>query len=130
MSDICYYLSCRIFSRRLRSRASQTAYYLRQREATLYDTPRTNDQILTMLAATPSRLDHLSEGLSPTQLITSPEPGEWSVRDVLAHLRACADMWGKYIVQILTENKPTIRAVNPTTWIKKTDYREREFQPS
>ena len=83
-----------------------------------------------MLASTPSRLADLTQGLLPAQLLTPPEPGEWSARDVLAHLRACADMWGKYIVVILSEDKPTIKAVNPTTWIKKTDYREQEFQSS
>jgi hypothetical protein len=49
---------------------------------------------------------------------------------VLAHLRACADMWGKYIAQILREDRPTIKAVNPRTWIKHTNYRELDFQPS
>lgn len=83
-----------------------------------------------MLAAAPSRLADLTEGLSPAQLLTPPEPGEWSARDVLAHLRACADMWGKCIAAILSEDRPTIKAVNPTTWIKKTNYREQEFQPS
>jgi hypothetical protein len=29
-----------------------------------------------------------------------------------------------------SEDKPTIKAVNPTSWIKKTDYREQEFKPS
>jgi len=96
----------------------------------VYDTPRTIEQILTMLADTPSRLAGLTEGLAPAQLVASPEPGEWSARDVLAHLRACADMWGKYIVVILSEDRPTFKAVNPTTWIKQTDYREQEFQPS
>jgi hypothetical protein len=96
----------------------------------LYDTPRTNEQILTMLAGAPGRLAGLSEGLTPAQLLTPPEPGEWSARDVLAHLRACADMWGKYIGVILSEDRPTFKAVNPTTWIKKTNYRELAFQPS
>jgi hypothetical protein len=87
-----------------------------------------------MLADMPTRLADLTEGLSPAQLLASPEPGEWSVRDVCecthsAHLRACADMWGKYIVEILNEDKPTIKAVNPTIWIKKTDYGEQEFMP-
>jgi DinB family protein len=39
-------------------------------------------------------------------------------------------MWGTYIMLILSEDQPTIKAVNPTTWIKQTDYREQEFQPS
>jgi hypothetical protein len=96
----------------------------------VYDTPRTIDQILTMLASMPSHLAGLTEGLAPAQLLAPPEPGEWSARDVIAHLRACADVWGKYIVEILCKDRPTFKAVNPTTWIKKTDYLEQEFQPS
>ena len=76
------------------------------------------------------RIADLAEGLSPAQLLTPPEPGAWSARDVLAHLRACADMWGKYIGMILSEDRPTFRAVNPTTWVKQTNYHEQAFQPS
>ena len=96
----------------------------------MYDTPLTIEQNLTLLAATPARIADLTEGLPPAQLTTPPKPDEWSVRDVLAHLRACADMWGKCIAQILSEDRPTIKAVNPTNWIKKTNYREQEFHPS
>ena len=96
----------------------------------VYDTPRTIEQILAMLAAAPTRIADLTKGLPPAQLLAPPEPGEWSARDVLAHLRACADMWGKYIAEILSEDRPTIKAVNPTAWIKKTNYREQEFKPS
>lgn len=96
----------------------------------MYDRPLTIDQNLTLLAATPSRIANVTKGLTSSQLLTPPQPGEWSVRDVLAHLRACADMWGKYIVVILTENHPTFKAMNPTTWIKKTDYLAQKFGPS
>jgi uncharacterized damage-inducible protein DinB len=96
----------------------------------VYDRPLTTEQILTMLAAAPSRLADLTAGLRPAQLLAPLEPGEWSARDVLAHLRACADIWGKYIGIILNEDRPTFKAVNPTTWIKKTDYLEQEFHPS
>jgi uncharacterized damage-inducible protein DinB len=96
----------------------------------VYDTPLTIEQNLTILAATPSRIADLTEGLPPAQLLTPPKPGEWSARDVLAHLRACADMWGKCIAAILSEDHPTMKAVNPTSWIKQTNYREQEFQAS
>ncbi len=92
--------------------------------------PLTGEQILTMLAETPPRIAALTTGLQPDQLQTSPNHDEWSARDVLAHLRACADMWGSCIVAMLAEDRPTLRAVNPTTWIKKTDYLEQDFQPS
>jgi uncharacterized damage-inducible protein DinB len=86
--------------------------------------------MLALLAAAPSRLAGLTKDLAPAQLLAPPASGEWSARDVLAHLRACADMWGKYIVTILNEERPTLKAVNPTTWIKQTDYLEQEFKPS
>jgi hypothetical protein len=96
----------------------------------VYDTPRSTEQILTLLASVPAYLADLTAGLQPAQLLAPPEPGEWSARDVLAHMRACADMWGKYIGVILSEDRPTIKAVSPRTWIKKTDYGAQEFQPS
>ena len=96
----------------------------------MYDKQLTIEQNLALLAATPVRITDLVQPLSPVQLLTPPEPGQWSARDVLAHLRACSDMWGKYIVLILNEERPTFKAVNPTTWIKQTNYLEQEFQPS
>lgn len=39
-------------------------------------------------------------------------------------------MWGKYIAMIVAEDYPTIKAMNPTTWIKSTNYPELEFAPS
>ena len=96
----------------------------------MYDTPLSIEKNLALLAAAPARLAELTNGLTSAQLLTPPEPGEWSARDVLAHLRACSDMWGKAIAVILREDHPTFKAVNPTTWIEQTNYRELEFQPS
>ena len=83
-----------------------------------------------MLRETPPRLEALTAALAPAQLRTSPNDDEWSANDVLAHLRACADVWGGCIAAILAEERPTLRAVNPRTWITQTDYRELEFRPS
>jgi hypothetical protein len=88
-------------------------------------------KILTILKETPQRLAVLTAGLAPTQLHTAPSDGEWSVNEILAHLRACSDVWGdRYIATILAEDQPTIRALNPRTWLKKTDYLEQEFRPA
>ena len=90
----------------------------------------TIEQVLTMLAQTPPRITAFTADLLPDQLRTAPNEGEWSANDVLAHLRSCADMWGNCIAAILAEDHPTIRAVNPRTWVKHTDYPELEFGPS
>jgi DinB family protein len=88
------------------------------------------EQVLTLLAATPLRLAALTADLGPAHLRTAPSPEEWSANEVLGHLRACADVWGDCIVAMLNEDRPTLRAVNPRTWIKQTNYLDLDFQPS
>ncbi|HET9911529.1 MAG TPA: DinB family protein [Anaerolineales bacterium] len=89
------------------------------------------DKILTILKETPPRLTNLASGLAPAQFHTAPSAGEWSVNEVLAHLRACDDVWGNYyMMTILAQDHPTIKARNPRTWIKSTDYLEQNFQSS
>ena len=88
------------------------------------------EEVLALLKAGPGRLARLTAGLTEAQLHQAPAPDEWSANEVLAHLRACADMWGGSIETILREDKPTLRAINPRTWIKQTDYLELEFHPS
>jgi hypothetical protein len=90
----------------------------------------TAEQVLTLLAETPPRIASLTAGLAPAQLRTTLNHDGWSANDVLAHLRACADVWGNCIVAMIAEDTPTLRAVNPRTWIKKTDYLELEFRSS
>jgi hypothetical protein len=90
----------------------------------------TIEQVLTLLEETPTRIAAATRGLTEAQLQRSPERGEWSVNEVLAHVRACADVRGEPIRMILHEDHPTFRAVNPLTWIKKTNYLDLEFRPS
>jgi len=96
----------------------------------VYDRPLTIDQVLTQLKEQPEEFAALTAGLPRPRLHHPPSSGEWSANDVLAHLRSCADVWGRYIAVIVAEDRPTIRAMNPTTWIKSTNYPELEFAPS
>lgn len=94
------------------------------------ETSLTIEQVLSLLAQAPPRLAALTAGLAPERLRTSPRQDEWSAHAVLAHLRACSDVWGRSIATILAEDMPTLRAINPRTWIKQTNYLDLEFQPS
>lgn len=87
-------------------------------------------QVLAILSDTPTRIAAVTGNSAPDQPRTHPAPGEWSANDVLAHLRSCADVWGACITTILAEDAPTIRAVNPTTWIKQTNCPDLAFGPS
>ena len=96
----------------------------------MYDTVLSIAEVLTRLTEQPKALAACTAGLSRARVHTSPRRGEWSLNDELAHLRSCADVWGKYMALIIAEDHPTIRAVNPTTWIKSTNYPDLEFGPS
>jgi len=90
----------------------------------------TEEQVLALLRETPRRIAALTAGLEPARLRARPTPEDWSANEVLAHMRACADVWGGCMATMIAEDAPTLRAVNPLTWIKRTDYLELEFQPS
>ena len=92
--------------------------------------PGDHATVLEILMATPRRIAAASKGLSEEQLRRNPAPGSWSAAELVAHLRACADVWGKSISTILTEDRPTFRYLWPRTWIRKTNYTDLSFAES
>ncbi len=82
-----------------------------------------------MVREAPSQIEHVTADLAPAQLVTPPADGEWSVNEVLAHLRACSDMWGAAAMSIAT-GTTELRAVNPRTWMTSTDYLDQPFHAS
>ena len=88
------------------------------------------EQILSLLREGPRRIAGATGGVASERLCTRLAPEEWSANEVLAHLRACADVWGGCMHRIIEEDHPTIRAINPRTWMDKTDYPELEFWAS
>ncbi len=87
-------------------------------------------EVLSRLAEQPKEIAGLTAGLPGARLRRSSGRDEWSVNDVLAHLRSCSDMWGLYMATIVRDDHPTIHAMNPRTWIKRTNYPDLEFAPS
>src|SRR5574341_1791706 len=86
--------------------------------------------MLGLLAGAPRRSAALTTDVATDRLRVAPNDDEWSVNEILAHLRACADVWGGSIFTMAREDHPTIRAINPRTWIRDTDYLDRAFGPS
>jgi hypothetical protein len=93
-------------------------------------TPIDSTAVLAQLASTPRRIESVTLGLTEKDLTWKPSPDSWSVNEVIAHLRACADVWGGSISKILKEDNPTFRYVSPRTWIRKTNYPNLDFQAS
>jgi hypothetical protein len=82
------------------------------------------------LKTTPRRIASATRRLNDSELNWKPAAGSWSVNEVLAHLRCCADVWGESIEKILKQDNPTFRYVSPRGWLRKTNYLESEFKAS
>ncbi len=89
--------------------------------------PSETGKVLKLLTVTPHRIESLTKSFDKSRLhfISDEEP--WSVNDILAHLRACADLWGKSIAAMIMQDHPTLRYISPRTWIRKKDYPQQEF---
>ncbi len=85
------------------------------------------DEIIAWLRAAPHRIAVATDGVSSHMLRAAPAPDTWSIVEIVAHLRACADVWGEAIDQILAARRPTFKAISPYTWLNQTDYRSLEF---
>lgn len=86
--------------------------------------------MLATLASTPKEIARIASGSTDPQLHRKPSPDAWSAQEILAHLRACAEVWGRSIGRMLAEDRPTIRYVSPRGWIRKTDYLDLGFHDS
>lgn len=86
-------------------------------------TPRlmSTTEILTLLANQPEQIGALSADVAQGVLATRPQPDEWSALENLRHLYACEVVWGKRITDMLDQDHPSLRALNPMTWLARTD---------
>lgn len=79
-------------------------------------------EVLDILESSTGRLTAAAAG-RPDHVLHDPlEPGGWSARDILGHLRACQRTWGTYLERILDEDDPTFRYESPRSTIRRTDF--------
>ena len=85
---------------------------------------------LSLLAQTSPHLASITAGVEEARLQARTQAQPWSVSDILAHLRSCADVWGDSIAAMLAEEKPTVPYRHPRQWIKQTEYLQLPFRKS
>jgi hypothetical protein len=84
------------------------------------------DRILAALEEHPLRLaQHLS--LPADKLTFSPASKVWSPAQILAHLRACADLWTHSMYAMLAENEPMMSDINERKWAQVARYEKWPF---
>ncbi len=93
-------------------------------------TPAEIEKYLTMLEKTPHCISALTARMSRARLGTASNPREWSPAQILAHLRACDDIWTHSIYAMLFGNNPTLALLDERRWAKATRYDSLEFHAS
>lgn len=83
--------------------------------------------LLRLLAETPVRLAAMTSTLKSEHLAHKVNDDEWTVNEILAHLRVCAEVWGQRILVMISQDQPTLRYVSPRTVAKKCDYATQPF---
>ena len=87
-------------------------------------------EVLAALKENPLRLRKATSKVKNADLHVRDSKTSWSANDILAHLRACADVWSGTIEQMLTDEMPKLPDIHPRKWITQTDYLKLDFHSS
>jgi hypothetical protein len=71
------------------------------------------------LASVPKLIAGILAGHDEARLTWRADDKTWSASDLLAHLRSCAEVQGKWIAGMLDRDNPTFRAVSPRSAFRK-----------
>ncbi len=88
------------------------------------------DRYLRLLRDAPEQIAVATAGVDDDRLHQRSPAEPWSVNDILAHLRASADMREKFIADMASGDRATLRYQSPRGWIRKTNYLDVPFAES
>jgi hypothetical protein len=85
---------------------------------------------LRIQQSTPQKLVKLTKGLDKKRLTERPEPGKWSIAEILAHLADTELVAGWRMRLILSQNGTPIQAFDQDVWATRFNYRRRDSKAS
>jgi uncharacterized damage-inducible protein DinB len=86
-------------------------------------------ELRDVLVATPDRVAELAASLDAGTLRERPEPGEWSMKEVLAHLMELESrLFLPRFRLMATQEHPRFEAFDPLAWERERDRREGRFE--
>lgn len=65
-------------------------------------------------------------GAAGSELDYVPEPGKWSIRQIVAHLADAEMVAGARLRRIIAEDNPRIEAFDQNAWVTNLDYNRRK----
>ena len=80
---------------------------------------------IAVLREMPSALPRAIEGLSPQQL-RQPEPGKWSIGQILQHLADSEVVWAWRMRLILAQDRPQLTGYDQDLWAERLHYEQED----
>ncbi len=93
----------------------------------------TEDQVkdvLSRLVAVPTRIARSVQGWSDAQLRAPTAPGEWSVAQILAHLRAGDDIIAYRAYMMMVRENPLLQLYDAERWVEAVGFAALDFHDS
>jgi uncharacterized damage-inducible protein DinB len=84
-----------------------------------YDSFLKGQNPVSVIAATPGKLESIAQTLGPANLEKSPAPGKWSAREILCHLADCELVFAFRLRQTLAEEHHVIQPFDQEIWAKQ-----------
>lgn len=85
-----------------------------------FETP---EALLAVLRSTPAALDTIAYGLTAEQWRQQPKPNEWSLTEIICHLRDVdQDVNLLRLTRLLTQENPYLTGIDTDPWAKERNY--------
>jgi DinB superfamily len=84
------------------------------------------EALLESYEAAPARIAAAAVGHG-ARLAEPPAPGEWSPRDILAHIRAADEILSPRLIQILVRDEPPLPSFDERRWAEVMGYATLDF---
>ncbi len=98
----------------------ESANYLRSSAAIINTMDRAD--IVAALRALPDQVQDLLRGLSDDQLRRRPAPNEWSLLELVCHLRDSAEIEGLRVRRMVEEDEPSIEPYDQEALARERNY--------
>jgi len=91
--------------------------------------PLTLTEVTEAIAAGPERVRRAADGLTAAQMRQRPRAGDWSIKEIMAHLlKVERDLFLPRLTRLASEDRPVFASFDADAWAGERDHREGDFQ--
>jgi hypothetical protein len=85
-------------------------------------------EIIEALKEMPDAVEAEVAGLPEQTLRFKPSPEEWSIKEVIGHLRDGAEVWHKRLYQVWAQNDPMFVPYDQDAFVRERGYQDADFR--